>query len=590
MISAGRTIAGKYKLVHLIGEGGMGVVWSAINIATAREVALKLITRPEPELRLRLKREARNCGALRHRNVVDIYDMGETESGEPFLVMQLLSGETVAEVLVRKRRIEPEVAAAIGRDVARGLASAHRLQIVHRDLKPANIFLHREAGVEGAVVKVLDFGVAKNLAMNDGLHTMVGGAVGSPLYMSPEQVRAEKDVDCRADVWALGVVLFEMLTGVRPFQGDAPEVFKGILSGEIPTVARYLRRVDPGLVDLVARCMRRSRDERFGSAEEVAARLEEFVTGREGASGGPGSGSWGFEAAELVVADGMSPPPGQMQGVGGASGTPSRGGPPGSATLKGTIRMPSSPAPPPLQSGAGVTPGSGASLVSLVVGGGSPGWTPAETVKLGPEVVADVAERIRGVTSVPRDPGGSMIPLVTTSPPEASQGGGLGAFGAHGPTRRSERAKRNSGARVVSVAAAAVCVMGAVWWGVLRRAEPPVAGPRGQVEERDAGAAPVVELPRVPEPAQGDAGVGAVADGGEAPKPAQPVSSATSARPSPEAPRLRSPAATGSSKPPSAPRAPEKQPKVDSCAGKTGFLYTICISERARKNYNPKSL
>ncbi|CAN91760.1 Protein kinase [Sorangium cellulosum So ce56] len=277
LFASGVLIDKKYRLLRQIGEGAMGVVWAAVNVATAREVALKLIHRPETEFRLRLQREARNCGALRHRNVIDIYDMGETEAGEPFLVMQLLTGETVAELLARRRRLDPPAAASIGRDVARGLAAAHAMHIIHRDLKPANIFLHREPDMDEPVVKVLDFGVAKNLSVNDGLHTVQGGAVGSPLYMSPEQVRAEPNVDHRADIWALGVVLFEMLTGMRPFQGDAQAVFMGILTGEIPTVSKYLRRVDQGLVDLIARCMRRDRADRIGSAAEVAALLDRYA-------------------------------------------------------------------------------------------------------------------------------------------------------------------------------------------------------------------------------------------------------------------------------------------------------------------------
>ncbi|WP_437648063.1 serine/threonine protein kinase [Sorangium sp. So ce362] len=298
---AGVVINGKYKLVEKIGEGAMGSVWSAVNLATGREVALKRMIRAEPELRVRLEREARSCGALQHRNIVDVYDLAETDAGDPFLVMQLLSGETLAELLLRRRRVEPEIGAGIGRDVARGLAAAHELHIVHRDLKPSNIFLHREAGVEGWVVKVLDFGVAKNLSINDGLHTMPGGMVGSPLYMSPEQVKADRTIDHRTDIWTLGVVLFEMLTGERPFQGDATEVFAGILSGEIPTLARTLWRVDRRLVDIVARCMRRNREERFGTAAEVAELLDPIATARGALPSAPGSTRSTREAKEAAL-------------------------------------------------------------------------------------------------------------------------------------------------------------------------------------------------------------------------------------------------------------------------------------------------
>ncbi|WP_437757928.1 protein kinase domain-containing protein [Sorangium sp. So ce1389] len=321
LLASGVLIDRKYRLVRQIGEGAMGVVWSAVNVATAREVALKLIHRPEAEFRLRLQREARNCGALRHRNVIDIYDMGETEAGEPFLVMQLLTGETVAELLARRRKLEPGVAASIGRDVARGLAAAHAMHIIHRDLKPANIFLHREPDMDEPVVKVLDFGVAKNLSVNDGLHTVQGGAVGSPLYMSPEQVRAEPNVDHRADIWALGVVLFEMLTGVRPFQGDAQAVFMGILTGEIPTVSRYLRRVDQGLVDLIARCMRRDRAERIGSAAEIAAQLDRYAgRGVDAASRQSLSEGYPLQPAEGAGGGGQGAQPGSGSAVAGLAG------------------------------------------------------------------------------------------------------------------------------------------------------------------------------------------------------------------------------------------------------------------------------
>ncbi|EYF00352.1 serine/threonine-protein kinase [Chondromyces apiculatus] len=276
-LASGSLVAKRYRLTRQIGEGAMGAVWAAVDEVTTREVALKLLLRPDPEHRHRLLREARACGSLKHKNIIDVFDIMETETGEPFLVMQLLSGETVAEVLARKRRLDPTEAAAIGRDVSRALSAAHALQIIHRDLKPANIFLHHEPDIEGYVVKVLDFGIAKNLGVSDGLHTVAGGAVGSPFYMSPEQVRGDPTIDFRADIWALGVVLFEMITGVRPFQGETPEVFAKILTGEIPSVTRYVRRIDDRLAQLISRCLSRERDHRYASAAEVSAALEPLL-------------------------------------------------------------------------------------------------------------------------------------------------------------------------------------------------------------------------------------------------------------------------------------------------------------------------
>ena len=276
-MTPGSLVGKQYRLTRQLGAGAMGVVWAAINEKTSREVALKLVLQSTEELRHRLKREAHACGALQHRNIVDIYDVGETDEGDPFLVMQLLHGETLAERLARQRRLEPHDAASIARDVASALQAAHGANIIHRDLKPANIFLHHEAGSEGTVVKVLDFGVSKNLASSDGLTTVAGGMVGSPAYMSPEQAVGARTIDHRTDLWSLGVVLFETLTGIRPFQGDSTQIIVKIGTGDIPLVSRYVRRIDDGFVQLVARCLERDVTRRVPTAKELAERLDRYI-------------------------------------------------------------------------------------------------------------------------------------------------------------------------------------------------------------------------------------------------------------------------------------------------------------------------
>lgn len=278
-LKSGMIIAGKYRLLRPIGAGGMGEVWAAKNERLAREVALKLIRRRDDDLRWRLQREARACGPLRHRNVIDVYDVVETEDGEPVLVMQLLTGETLADLLARRRRLDPPLAAQIGHEIASALAAVHAIGVVHRDLKPANIFLHRDAEGQPPVVKVLDFGISKNVVRTDSFHTVMGGVVGSTFYMSPEQVQVSRDIDHRADIWALGVVLFEMLTGRRPFQGETSSVVMQIIRGEVPKVSWFVRHVDPLLVETVAGCMRRERELRLGPAAEIARRLAAFTLG-----------------------------------------------------------------------------------------------------------------------------------------------------------------------------------------------------------------------------------------------------------------------------------------------------------------------
>ncbi|WP_338046656.1 serine/threonine-protein kinase [Polyangium spumosum] len=284
-MKSGDILGGRYRLVQRIGAGAMGEVWAGENQATGGKVALKLIipSAPEqrtPELRQRLIREAKACGKLSHRNIVQIYDVGTTSEGDPFLVLELLRGKPLDEMLKDTRRIEPAMAARIGAEIAGALAVAHAAKIIHRDLKPANIFLHREEGMpeDRFLVKVLDFGVSKNLEGGaDGPATVTNVAVGSPAYMSPEQVAMRKDLDGRTDIWSLGVVLYEMLAGVRPFVGNVDEVIRQIVLtkvNKVPPPSTKVRSVPPELDEIVARCMNPERDSRYANASELALALK----------------------------------------------------------------------------------------------------------------------------------------------------------------------------------------------------------------------------------------------------------------------------------------------------------------------------
>jgi serine/threonine-protein kinase len=269
----GDLVAAKYRLKRVLGEGAMGQVWEALNEGTHGEVALKLIPNPNAELRARMLREARACGSLRHPNIVEIYDVGETQNGDPFLVMQLLSGETLADRLAREGRLPAVRAAAIAYAIARALRAAHAKGIIHRDLKPANIFLHREADADGEQIKVLDFGVSKNLA-GDATSTATGMLVGSPAYMSPEQANGDKQIDPRSDLWSLGVVTFEMLAGRRPFPSSSPYVaIAEVIGAPIPRLSEVMPGVSPGLSSIVGRCLTRDPAARAASAAELVALL-----------------------------------------------------------------------------------------------------------------------------------------------------------------------------------------------------------------------------------------------------------------------------------------------------------------------------
>jgi len=282
----GSVISNKYRLVRCLGEGGMGAVWEALNLRTQRSFALKLVRGDEhilPELRVRMLKEASVAGRLEHPNVIEVYDVGETESGDPYLVMELLRGETLAELLDRRGSFDTTRAAAVGAEVAAALAAAHAAGVVHRDLKPANVFLHEDPA-RGRVVKVLDFGVSKLIDPASPSATVTGAPIGTPAYMSPEQARGSRDVDARTDVWALGVMLFEMVAGRLPFGGaTAFEVVGEVLHARIPRLGDWVTDADPRFDDIVARCLEREPKKRFGSARELGAELESLLPKRASA-------------------------------------------------------------------------------------------------------------------------------------------------------------------------------------------------------------------------------------------------------------------------------------------------------------------
>ncbi len=216
----GDVIAGKYALRRLLGRGGMGSVWHAKNLTLGADVAIKLIlpSLVSTEAGERLFREARAAALLEHPGVVRVFDFGWSERQEPFIVMELLRGSTLGELLAARLRLPAELAVQLFLPVAAALSFAHARGIVHRDLKPDNVMLVTTP--QGPVTpKIVDFGIAK-LLHEDRPFTRAGAIVGSPQYMAPEQASGARDVDARADVWALCVVLYEAIAGFRPFERD----------------------------------------------------------------------------------------------------------------------------------------------------------------------------------------------------------------------------------------------------------------------------------------------------------------------------------------------------------------------------------
>jgi serine/threonine-protein kinase len=281
----GVVLASKYRLVSLLGEGGMGAVWRAEDVRLgSAPVAIKLLHERDannPELRSRFDAEARIAARLRSPHVVQLYDVGiDDASGVPFLAMELLEGETLHERLSRTGAIAASEVARIVSHVARALSWAHSQGVVHRDLKPANIFLVQNA--DSALAKVLDFGVAKRTSqsLQQG-RTATGMLLGTPLYMSPEQILSSRDVDHRADLWSLAVIAAECMTGQLPFNADnLPGLALQICHGQA-TPPSQLGVVPRGFDGWFERGTRANAEERFASAVEMADALRLICGGGE---------------------------------------------------------------------------------------------------------------------------------------------------------------------------------------------------------------------------------------------------------------------------------------------------------------------
>src|SRR5579863_2255046 len=246
-LSSGTLIGGRYRLDERLGEGGMGEVWAATHVITRRRVAMKFLkgsAAMRMDMRQRMLREARATSLVKHPSVVELIDVFELDGGVPVLVMDLLVGETLGAKLTTSPVLAAREAATLLLPVVEAVEAAHAKGIVHRDLKPDNIFLNRgEAG--DITVKVLDFGIAKLTATEGdaaetGALTGTGSLVGTPWYMAPEQCYGERDIDQRADIWALGVILYECLAGARPVEGASMgQVLKRILhEGIVPLEER----------------------------------------------------------------------------------------------------------------------------------------------------------------------------------------------------------------------------------------------------------------------------------------------------------------------------------------------------------------
>jgi serine/threonine-protein kinase len=266
----------------------MGVVWAATHTVTRKKVALKFLKGPvsiRPELRRRFLREARAVTAVVHPNVLEVHDVFEIDDQTPVMLMDLLEGETLGQRISREGALSVSETAGVLAQVVSAVGTAHGVGVVHRDLKPDNVFLVRERSGSSSV-RVLDFGIAKLMGAEggggeSGIITGTGTMLGTPCYMSPEQSFGEKNVDHRTDVWAIGAMLYECLTGARPVEGDSlGQVVKRLMSDSITPIGVLVPNLPADIVTLVERMLNHDREQRPGDLREVLEILERHTTVR----------------------------------------------------------------------------------------------------------------------------------------------------------------------------------------------------------------------------------------------------------------------------------------------------------------------
>ncbi|HKP62945.1 MAG TPA: serine/threonine-protein kinase [Polyangiales bacterium] len=270
----------RYRLETMIGEGGMASVWRARDLTLARSVALKLLfardDRDQNALTARFLREARIAASVQHRNVIQIVDFGTTEDELPFMVMELLEGEPLSGRMHRERQLPVADVVQIANLTLRGLSAVHTAGIIHRDLKPDNIYLKREN--DSVYPKILDFGISRSVEPQSGrrsaLTTRDGLIIGTPEYMSPEQARGVKDIDPRTDLYSMGVIMYEALTGRLPFHNEnVGDLIIQVVTGTAPTVHELMPEIPLEISKVIERAMARRREERFSNAAEMQAAL-----------------------------------------------------------------------------------------------------------------------------------------------------------------------------------------------------------------------------------------------------------------------------------------------------------------------------
>ena len=368
----GQIVGGKYRFLRLLGDGGMGAVYEASHEVLGSKVAIKVLHQDlaqKPEIVDRFLREARVLAQIQSPHVVRVLDVAMGDGAHPaYIVMELLQGESLSAVLKRERRLSLDTSVAYASQVLEALSAAHGLGVVHRDLKPENIIVTKEG--DRTVLKVIDFGIAKASSLSgvSSNLTVMGALMGTPEYMAPEQAHSAERADARSDLYAVGVLLYEMISGTKPVEGDDPRVIAmKVERGDAYPLIRRMPDVPRELAGLVHRAMAARPELRFASAHDMKTALESAI-GRSRASVAPTAAS--PRALEVRMPSG--PPASALPEVSRGAATVVGGGPD-----RGSF------APPVVSSGV-TDPGHGGPHATARDAGGfappAPAWTPPAAV------------------------------------------------------------------------------------------------------------------------------------------------------------------------------------------------------------------
>jgi eukaryotic-like serine/threonine-protein kinase len=417
-LEIGQVIDDKYRILALIGEGGMGAVYLGENAKIKRKVAIKVLhagVAADAHTVVRFEREAQAAGTIGNDHILEILDLGELPGGDRYMVMEFLDGEPLSGRIKRQGRMTAEQVCPIVRQVLEGLAAAHAAGIVHRDLKPDNVYILKEkAGIQD-YVKIIDFGISKfqPLGSDSKSMTRTGAIMGTPYYMSPEQARGSGDADLRSDLYAVGVILFEALTAQVPFEATSINelLFKIVLSEPAP-INILVPELDPAFATIVTKAMAREAQHRFQTASQ-------FIEALDG---------WRHAGTAVSVPPPMDPRASVIRELeakaikGATAQLPTGLGTGPGAQPTGNTWSQSQPggAPPPAKSKGGLIAGIAIGAVVVFVGGGLAAWKFAGNSATQPQGVTASATTAPETASVQAAAPDAAAPTASSATPPAA--------------------------------------------------------------------------------------------------------------------------------------------------------------------------